>query len=256
MVFQLLSLPRRHLVLVHPVPPSSSASPSSRSGLGRLSHHLAMVISTSPYDPTNNSFNRLQHQHNATPLALPLWPGPPCTISTLVLNLSLICSLIFLPSSLGSWILVRQGLQILTLLSKTYEEFSPGLDPASLHQVAQKAILNLNHLHLRTSLSPGPGPSPSHSAVHVCLHFQGYGQVRLPYKPLCTLRGRWCSWLTDVRTIQCGFIHSSRSHAVRTSLGAHADISPYTTYQCHAPRGRATTRCVYSPATGGRLLAG
>jgi hypothetical protein len=66
------------------------------------------------------------------------------------------------------------------------------------------------------------------SAVHACL-LRGFGYARLPYEPLCTSRGRWCSWLTDAPLGAVSSIHPTMPHT-----------------QCHPSRGRAATRCVCS----------
>jgi hypothetical protein len=75
---------------------------------------------------------------------------------------------------------------------------------------------------------PAPRPKPI-AATQRRSCVPPFPRVWYGFPMICTLQGRWCSWLTDVRTTQCGFIDSSRSHAVQTSLSAHADISPYTT---------------------------
>src|SRR5712691_5986744 len=58
---------------------------------------------------------------------------------------------------------------------------------------------------------------------------EGYRYARLPYEPLCTLRGRWCSWLTDAAlgVIPCIPVAVTQS---RTSVPApfHAHHNAHT----------------------------
>jgi hypothetical protein len=234
----------------------SSSQTLPRSGFTTIRRIPVAKIEPQTPEPSLHSWqsqspyaDSYHQQSMPPPLVLPPRPGPPCTVSVGALlqfsassphknsrhsrcRLQLSHHILYLTSAPSTATIMIPGPFVpLCCDAPSY------VTPPAFDWCASRTSLCLGRpspfchpSRLPTAFSSArSGLSPPHAGdAAPCLHLREHVYSRLPYEPLCTLRGRWCSctFMAHRRTTRRGFIHSSRSHAVRTWRTAHVPALP------------------------------